>query len=252
MVIVGAPPGLSLPAAQTSQPVAATPPAAQFVLLPACGQALARAALPPGPMSAEQVAAVAVAPGAVAAGVRTTLVLRNVPDDMFTALLVDELWRSGIEADFAIVCVDPRYHTNTGYAYVNVCDGNNARKLLTWHGRDMLAGRLCIQGGARRQLSVAYADKQGFDMCVTLNGRRQLHDPRLRAWVLPTRATRRREIEAAMHEARTRALATTPARTVVAAEELLVRLQLAGPVAAGPVASGGQFAPNLRGLRSEV
>jgi hypothetical protein len=163
---------------------------------------------------------------------------------MFTALLVDELWRNGIEADFAIVCVDPRNHTNTGYAYVNVCDGNNARKLLTWHGRDMLAGRLCTQGGARRQLSVAYAAKQGFDMCVTLNGRKQLHDPRLRAWVLPARATRRREIEASMHEARTRAFATTPARTVVAAE-LLVRLQPAGPVAAVPVASGDQCAPNL-------
>jgi hypothetical protein len=251
MVIVGAPPGLSLPATQTSQPVAATPPAAQSVLRLACGQALARAPLPPGPVSAEQVAAVAVAPGAAAAGVCTTIVLRNVPDDMFTALLVNELWRNGIEADFAIVCVDPSNHTNTGYAYVNVCDGNNARKLLTWHGRDMLAGRLCTQGGARRQLSVAYAAKQGFDMCVTLNGRRQLHDPRLRAWVLPARATRRREIEASMHEARTRAFATTPARTVVAAE-LLVRLQPAGPVAAVPVASGDQFAPNLRGLRSEV
>ena len=115
----------------------------------------------------------------------------------------------------------------------------------------MLAGRLCTQGGARRQLSVAYAAKQGFDMCVTLNGRKQLYDPRLRAWVLPARATRRREIEASMHEARTRAFATTPARTVVAAE-LLVRLQPAGPVAAVPVASGDQFAPNLRGLRSEV
>jgi hypothetical protein len=181
----------------------------------------------------------------------TTLVLRNVPDDIFTALLVDELMRSGIEADFAVVCIDPRYHKNTGYAYVNVRDGNSARELLTWHGSDMVAGHWCSQGGTRRQLSVAYAAKQGFDMCVTMNGRRQLHDPRLRAWVLPARATRRREIEASMHEARTRAFATTPARTVVAAE-LLVRLQPAGPVAAVPVASGDQFAPNLRGLRSEV
>ena len=114
-----------------------------------------------------------------------------------------------------------------------------------------LQGIGALKAARERQLSVAYAAKQGFDICVTMNGRRQLHDPRLRAWVLPARATRRREIEASMHEARTRAFATTPARTVVAAE-LLVRLQPAGPVAAVPVASGGQFAPNLRGLRSEV
>jgi hypothetical protein len=154
-----------------------------------------------------QVAAAAAVPGIGAAGVFTTLVLRNVPDDIFTAMLVDELIRSGIEADFAVVCIDPRYHKNTGYAYVNVRNANSVRKLLTWHGSDMVAGHWCSQGGTRRQLSVAYAAKQGFDICVTMNGRRQLHDPRLRAWVLPARATRRREIEVSMYEARTPAAA---------------------------------------------
>ena len=176
---LSAPPGLSLPVPQTLQPVATTPPAAQFVL--PLRQSLARAPLPPGPVSAVQVSAAGAVPGIGAAGVFTTLVLRNVPDTIFTAMLVDELIRSGIEADFAVVCIDPRYHKNTGSAYVNVRDGNSVRKLLMWHGSDMVAGHWCSQGGTRRHLSVAYAAKQGFDICVTMNGRRQLHDARLRA-----------------------------------------------------------------------
>ena len=221
----------------------------------AFGQALARTPLAPGPVSAVQVAAAAAVPVAGAAGVCTTLVLRNVPEEIFTALLVDELRRSGIEADFVLVCVDPRYHLNTGYAYVNLRDGNSARELITWHGRDMLAGRWCSQGGARRQLSVAYAAKQGFDICVTMNGRKQLHDPRLRAWVLPARATRRLEIEASMHEVRTRAV-TTPARTPAAAEQLHRGGHVLQPglvpdgVAAAPVASSHP-AREVYGLRSE-
>lgn len=132
---------------------------------------------------------------------KTTVMLRNVPREITKALLLDELRLAGGmdgAVDFLHVCVDFKDKACTGDAYINFLDPSKAREFVyDWQGRSEMCGFACSRGRKRTQLNVAFARKQGFDLCVIENYRKHIKDVRLKAWVPPDRDARRRDLERA-------------------------------------------------------
>jgi len=159
---------------------------------------LVPAVLPPGPVlrgpapaaaSLADAAASAPASSADADQLKTTLMLRNLGAEVTTEVLVEELRRFGMDGrvDFAHAWRDFKTKSCKGYAYVNFFDPADARNLREmWHGRRELGGIPCHR---RSTLSVAYAHKQGFDICVLESRRRSMKDPiNAMGWVHPRKA----------------------------------------------------------------
>jgi len=130
---------------------------------------------------------------------KTTLMLRNLGAEATSEMLVEELRLFGMEGrvDFVHAWVDFKSKLCTGDAYLNFFDPADARVLKEmWHGREELGGIPCRQRWQRRAaLSVAFARKQGFDLCVVESRRKHWKDPNRMGWVHSSKEALVRELE---------------------------------------------------------
>lgn len=131
---------------------------------------------------------------------KTTLMLRNLPQDVTQDLLLRELKKAGMQdaVNFVHVCVNFKDKTCTGEAYINCRTAADAQYLHdTWQGRTDIGTLPCSRGAKSNRLNVVFSRKQGFDACVTETYRKQIKDSRLKAWVCPEMESRRRDLELA-------------------------------------------------------
>ena len=121
---------------------------------------------------------------------KTTLMLRNLGAETTTEMLMEELRLFGMDCrvDYVHAWVDFKSKSCTGIAYLNFVDPADASFLKEqWQGREELGGIPCKHRWQRASLSVVFARKQGFDLCVVESRRRHMKDPSMVGWVHPSK-----------------------------------------------------------------
>jgi len=125
-----------------------------------------------------------------AAEPKTTLMLRNLGAETTTEMLMEELRLFGMDCrvDYVHAWVDFKSKSRTGHAYLNFLDPTDARFLKErWQGREEFGGIPCRHRWQRASLSVVFARKQGFDLCVVESRRKHMKDPSMTGWVHPSK-----------------------------------------------------------------
>lgn len=99
--------------------------------------------------------------------VRTTLMLRNLPNQMDYHKLKEILNASNFgEYDFSYVRIDYKKGMSVGYGFVNFSDPAAIVKFLEHHAGRPWMPELSNRRGAARLAEVSYATVQGYDCCV--------------------------------------------------------------------------------------
>merc|ERR1719478_717934 len=107
----------------------------------------------------------------------TTLVIRNLPDDITQSCLIDELNRCGFDDTYDFAYLPQCFHTrkSLGFAFVNFCEPHKAGILVgQWHQRPRF--------GQLKPLNIKRADVQGLEanLAKWMSPRlRRIRDPTL-------------------------------------------------------------------------
>lgn len=97
----------------------------------------------------------------------TTLILRNLPENMLTHILYDSINELGYTIDYAYVCIDYCTKKCTGIGFINFTCSKEATQFKNdWTGLLIIARRECSRNKKYTPLNIIFAKDQGLAACI--------------------------------------------------------------------------------------